>query len=580
MSSITLSLFGPPRLARDGVPIDLPSRKALALLAYLAITGTTHRRATLAALFWPESDARGARHALRSTLWLLRRTLDDAWLLVDRNTVALDGSQEQSVDVVRFRTLLAQRLTHDHAARDTCPACLPLLSEAVDLYGGHFLAGFTLRDSVEFDTWQSLETESLRQELVGALQRLVQGCTGQGQVEQAIECAKRWLALDPLDEAAHRALMRLYAGSGQQTAALRQFEACERVLMQELGISPGEETSELHQAIRERQSPQPYAPPPVLSAAPEILCPDCRAPNAQAASFCMRCGTKLSLVCPHCGAELPPDPHVRFCSVCGTQVSAPPPAPADAIPDHLHRLVPTHFGQRLLATRGQAPGERRIVTILLSDLQGPSSMADKLDPGEFMRIVSNAFDLLIKPITRYEGTVVRLMDDHILAFFGAPITHEDDAERACRAALDIITEAQQYAARLQERPDVADLSVRVAIHTGLVVVGEVGTDLRMEYIAMGDAVKVVSSVQAAAEPGSVLVTEDTRRLIAPLFETEALAPIKVRDRGEPVTVYRVLAPTELADKGRGIAGLASPLVGRDEEVQALREALDLLPESL
>jgi len=268
LGELTLSLFGPPRLARDGASVDLPSRKALALLAYLAITGTSHRRATLAALFWPESDPRGARHALRSTLWLLRRALDDAWLVVDRNTVGLDGSQVESVDVVRFRTLLSQCLTHGHAARDTCPDCLPLLGEAVDLYGGDFLAGFTLRDSVEFDTWQSLETESLRQELVGALRRLVQGCTAQGQVEQAIEHAKRWLALDPLDEAAHRALMRLYAGSGQQSAALRQFEACERVLMEELGVSSGEETKELVTAIRQRQVPQLDVGAPAFAQAP------------------------------------------------------------------------------------------------------------------------------------------------------------------------------------------------------------------------------------------------------------------------------------------------------------------------
>jgi len=290
----------------------------------------------------------------------------------------------------------------------------------------------------------------------------------------------------------------------------------------------------------------------------------------------MRCGPKLALVCPHCGAHLPPGLATKFCLACGTQISAPPPAPSDTIPDRLQRLAPTQFAQRLLATRGQAPSERRIVTILVSDVKRSTATTEKLDPEELMEVMSGAFDLLIEPIARYEGTIARLMDDHILAFFGAPITHEDDAERACRAALEVIAGVEGYVARLEEDRDIPHFSVRVAIHTGLVVVGEVGTDLRVEYTAMGDAVKVASEMQAAAEPGTVLITEDTRRLIAPLFETQALEPIESTGRDEPVTVYQVLAPTGVAGKGRGIAGLASPLVGREAEIQALREALERL----
>jgi len=268
---MTLSLFGSPSLAEDGIPVDLPSRKALALLAYLAVTGVRHRRSALAAMFWPESDRERAQNVMRYTLSLLRRALKGRWLAADRETAGLDGSQEDAVDVLRFRSLLALCRTHGHGVRETCPECLPVLSEAVKLCRGDFLAGFTLRDSVEFDMWQSLEAEALRQELVGALRWLVEGLAGQGETEQASAYAKRWLALEPLDEAAHRALMRLYAGSGQQTAALRQYETCERVLKDELGVSPGPDTRELYQAIREGRAPQlpvscpavaePVAPP-------------------------------------------------------------------------------------------------------------------------------------------------------------------------------------------------------------------------------------------------------------------------------------------------------------------------------
>jgi len=246
------------------------------------------------------------------------------------------------------------------------------------------------------------------------------------------------------------------------------------------------------------------------------------------------------------------------------------------VAERLQRLVPREFAERLLATRGQIAGERRIVTMLFSDVKGSTPMAERLDPEEMLEIMDGAFDVLIEPITRYEGALARLMGDGILAFFGAPIAHEDDAERACRAALEILEGAQEYATRLEEERGIAGFNVRVGIHTGLVVVGEVGSDLRVEYTAMGDAVNTASRMEEAAEPGTVLITEDTHRLTAPLFETESLGPIEVRGKTEPVPVYRVLAPKAVVGKPRGIQGLESPLVGRDAEFQALRDVLERL----
>lgn len=163
MSGVTLNLFGSPSLEEDGVPIDLPSRKGLALLAYLAVTSVRHRRTTLATLFWPESDRERAQNVFRYTLSLLRRALRGQWLEANREAVGLDGSQREGVDVLRFRSLLARYRTHGHGTHETCPECLPPLREAVEFYEGDFLAGFTLPDSVEFDMWQSLEAEALRQ---------------------------------------------------------------------------------------------------------------------------------------------------------------------------------------------------------------------------------------------------------------------------------------------------------------------------------------------------------------------------------------------------------------------------------
>jgi predicted ATPase/DNA-binding SARP family transcriptional activator len=249
MSRLTLTLFGAPCLARDGVALRLRSRKSLALLAYLAVTETSHRRERLAALLWPESDAPRAANSLRYTLSLLRKALDGAWLAVDRDSVGLDGSEKEAVDVVRFRELVRQCRMHGHPAGETCVECLPLLSEAVAHYRGDFMAGFTLRDSPGFDKWQAAEGGALRREVAGALERLAEGYAAHGEVDRGVSYAQRWVALDGLQEAAHRCLMRLYAGSGRRSEALLQYEACAQVLQEELGVGPAVETAALYEAI-------------------------------------------------------------------------------------------------------------------------------------------------------------------------------------------------------------------------------------------------------------------------------------------------------------------------------------------
>jgi len=308
-----------------------------------------------------------------------------------------------------------------------------------------------------------------------------------------------------------------------------------------------------------------------------MRCPECSTDNPESARFCMNCAATLVLVCAECGSELPLD--AEFCDSCAAPVGSAPREAAlspQAAIERLERLVPKEYAERLLATRGQVTKERRIVTILFCDVKGSTAMAEKLDPEDWTDIMEGAFDVLIEPVYRYEGTLVRLMGDAVLAFFGAPIAHEDDPERACRAALEIIKGAQRYAARLEQERGIPGFNVRVGINTGLVVVGEVGSDLRVEYTAMGDAVNLAARMESAAEPGSVLITEDTHKLIAGLFETEALGSVQVKGKAEPVSVFRVRAAREVPGKVRGITGLVSPLVGREPELRALREALERL----
>ena len=309
-----------------------------------------------------------------------------------------------------------------------------------------------------------------------------------------------------------------------------------------------------------------------------MKCPLCNTDNPDSAQFCGKCGAKLSRACIHCGAELPAEPEIRFCYQCGAETPwlSVPRSVAPAAAGRLQRLVPKEYAQRLLATRGKVSKERRVVTMLFSDVEGSTALARTMDPEDWAEIMDGAFDFLIAPIYRYEGTLARLMGDAVLAFFGAPIAHEDDPERACRAALEIVAGAREYAQRLEDDRGLTGFDVRVGIHTGLVVVGEAGSDLRVEYTAMGGAVNLASRMESAAEPGTVLVSEKTHKLIDPLFETQSLGAVQVKGQEEPVPVFRVLGARDLPGKVRGIAGLASPLVGREAEFAALQKALQRL----
>jgi predicted ATPase/DNA-binding SARP family transcriptional activator/GAF domain-containing protein len=264
MSNLALFLLGPPRIECDGEPVEIRRRKALALLVYLAVTRQGHSRDALATLFWPELDHSRARAGLRRALAALKKALGEGWaddehpLDVDRETVGLNPSAGIWLDVIEFQGRLAECRTHGHPQDRVCPACPPLLAEAAALYRDDFLAGFTLPDSPAFDEWQFFQTEGLRDALASALERLARGYSDRGEFEQAIAYARHWLSLDPLHEPAHRLLMRLYAWSGQRAAALRQYAECERVLEEELDISPEEETAQVYQAIKERRE----LPPP------------------------------------------------------------------------------------------------------------------------------------------------------------------------------------------------------------------------------------------------------------------------------------------------------------------------------
>ncbi len=259
MSGLCMYFLGAPRIELDGSVINVDTRKAIALMAYLAMADRSVGRDTLAALLWPDYDQSHARGALRRTLSVLNQSLSqpDSYLEINRESLGLIKTGDYWVDVDRFHAAIAHCETHGHSRQEICPSCLAPLQEAAELYQGDFLAGFSLRDSAEFDDWQFYTSEGLRRELAGVLQKLSNGLARQGEFAGAIRWARRWLALDPLLEEAHRALMQIYAWGGQRSAALRQYQECVRFLDQELGVEPLEETEALYQAILENRLPGP-----------------------------------------------------------------------------------------------------------------------------------------------------------------------------------------------------------------------------------------------------------------------------------------------------------------------------------
>jgi class 3 adenylate cyclase/tetratricopeptide (TPR) repeat protein len=319
-------------------------------------------------------------------------------------------------------------------------------------------------------------------------------------------------------------------------------------------------------------------------------CPYCHTINPENANFCTNCGRELFQKCTNCSASV--SMGASFCQNCGqavpqtgsnTRLAGVEETATSDLPveswqtspgEILHRYIPRELLRKLEAARAShmMVGERRILTILFCDVEGSTEAASKLDPEEWAEIINGAFDHMIQPIYRYEGTVARLMGDGFLAFFGAPIAHEDDPQRAILAGLDILQAIQGYARGIKSRWGI-DFEVRVGINTGLVVVGAVGSDLRMEYSALGDAINIAARMEQTARTGSVQIAEATYKLVEPIFEVEPVEDLQIKGH-EELRAYRVLGLKEDPGRLRGIAGLSSPLIGRQREMEIMEEVLE------
>jgi class 3 adenylate cyclase len=234
-------------------------------------------------------------------------------------------------------------------------------------------------------------------------------------------------------------------------------------------------------------------------------CPKCKAENPDRARFCLECGASFGTRCAGCGAELPS--RARFCLECGRPVDAPSATPEP------HTYTPKHLAEKILTSRAALDGERKQVTVLFADVKGSMDLAEQVDAEEWHKVMDRFFAILSDGVHRFEGTINQYTGDGIMALFGAPIAHEDHAQRACYAALHLKDELRRYSDELRLTRGL-NFSVRIGLNSGEVVVGRIGDDLRMDYTAQGHTVGLASRMEQIAQAGSVYLTDYTAKLVS------------------------------------------------------------------
>ena len=299
-----------------------------------------------------------------------------------------------------------------------------------------------------------------------------------------------------------------------------------------------------------------------------MTCSACGAANPADAKYCNQCGATLSGGCPRCGHLNPPDS--RFCNDCGLDLD-PAVAPSGPAPD-----VSAPAPQATPPATGPATmtGERKQVTVLFADVTGFTSMSEQLDPEDMHNIINRCFELLVREVHRHEGTINQFTGDGIMALFGAPVARPDSPQRAVLAALSIQHALEDLEEDLQQERGIT-FRMRVGLNTGLAVVGTVGSAGRSDYTAVGDTTNLASRMEQMAEPGTILITEHTFRLVQRDFVCEPLGPRAVKGKAEPVKVYRVVGLTEgHGHGGLGERGALTPFVGRDEEMRTVKKHVE------
>jgi class 3 adenylate cyclase/tetratricopeptide (TPR) repeat protein len=298
-----------------------------------------------------------------------------------------------------------------------------------------------------------------------------------------------------------------------------------------------------------------------------LICPRCRHENPPGAKFCIECASPFEPACGRCGTRLPL--LAKFCPECACPVesrSVPAAAPEPAVPHHL--------AERILDSRGLLEGERKQITVLFADMKGSMELLADRDPEEARRIVDPVLEQMMEAVHRYEGTVNQVMGDGIMALFGAPIAHEDHAVRACYAALAMQESIERYSQDLRRAQGV-EVLIRIGLNSGEVVVRSIGSDLRMDYSAIGQTTHLAARMEQLAAPGTIRLTAETLRLAEGYVDAKPLGAIPIRGLADPVEAHQLTGGSTVrsrlqARRGRGL----TRFVGRDEEMDQMRRAAE------
>ena len=299
-----------------------------------------------------------------------------------------------------------------------------------------------------------------------------------------------------------------------------------------------------------------------------MTCAQCQAQNPEDARFCEECGARLMLACPQCGAEI--SPGKKFCRACGTALSGRVPdrplSPAS--------YTPKHLAEKILTSKAALEGERKQVTVLFADLKGSMELLADRDPEEARKLLDPVLERMMEAVHHYEGTVNQVMGDGIMALFGAPLAHEDDAVRACYAALRIQESLKRYAEEVHRTAGVP-LHIRVGVNSGEVVVRSIGSDLHMDYTAVGQTTHLAARLEQMAMPGSILVSPTTLKLAEGYVVVKPLGERPVKGIDAPIEVFEVVGAGTVRSRLQAAAARGlTRFVGRDAELEQLRQGLE------
>jgi class 3 adenylate cyclase/tetratricopeptide (TPR) repeat protein len=301
-----------------------------------------------------------------------------------------------------------------------------------------------------------------------------------------------------------------------------------------------------------------------------MKCPGCGSENPPGQRFCGECGARLASMCAACGAANAPAQ--KFCGECGAPLSGD--APRARFPS-LQSYTPKHLAEKILTSKSALEGERKQVTVLFADLKGSMELLADRDPEEARKILDPVLERMMEAVHAYEGTVNQVMGDGIMALFGAPLAHEDHAVRACYAALRMQELVTRYADEARRTHGV-NVQIRVGLNSGEVVVRAIGSDLHMDYTAVGQTTHLAARMEQLASPGSILLTPATLELVEGFVAVKSLGTVPVKGFADAVEIYEVtgVGPARTRLQAAARRGLTR-FVGRDAELEQLRRAQQL-----